>query len=511
MSENSNLYAQFAENWHPDSTFLTTPEGDRFSYTEVEKISAQVANFLTDLSIERGDRISVQAEKSIDYLWLFLGCLRGGFAFHPLNPAYTSSELEYFFSDAQPALVIADPNNPSMACDVATRANVELTLTMGSSGSGSFRDGYTKADSTHVIVDSHADDIAALLYSSGTTGQPTGIPLTHENIARNAAELSAFWGFQRDDVLLHALPMFHTHGLFIALNCTFMSGSAVRYLSRFDAETIIDEFRNATVMMGVPTYYTRLLASPRLDRACCAGIRLFTSGSAPLREDTFEAFATRSGHRIVERYGMSETVVLTSNPLDGARKPGTVGLPLPSVELRIADESDQPLARDTVGRIQVRGPNVFKEYWRKPEKTAEDFTRDGFFDTGDQGRVDADGYLSIVGRAKDLIISGGLNVYPIEVELVLNENSAVKESAVIGVPHSDFGEAVVAVVVVEPGETFSEDKIRSFASESLAKFKLPKRVVLLDDLPRNAMGKVQKNLLRDEFRELFSSNWDAAS
>jgi malonyl-CoA/methylmalonyl-CoA synthetase len=506
MSENNNLFAKFAENWTQDSTFLTTPEGQDVSYGEAEGISAQVANYLADLSINPGDRISVQAEKSIDYLWLFLGCLRAGFAFHPLNPAYTSSELEYFFSDAEPALVIADPDNGSKASDVATRAKVRQTLTMDKSGSGSFRHGYLKASRSHQVVNSKADDIAALLYSSGTTGQPKGIPLTHENIAVNAAELSATWGFTRDDVLLHALPMFHTHGLFIALNCTFMSGSAVRYLSRFDAETVIDEFQNATVMMGVPTYYTRLLSSPRLDKARCRSIRLFTSGSAPLREDTFEEFETRSGHRIVERYGMSETVVLTSNPIDGARKPGTVGRPLPGVELRIADAADKPLADDGVGRIQVRGANVFKAYWRKPEKTAEDFTADGYFDTGDQGRLDADGYLSIVGRAKDLIISGGLNVYPIEVELALNEYAMIKESAVIGIPHDDFGEAVVAVIVLELDAIFDEIAVRDFCAQSLAKFKLPKRVVAVEELPRNAMGKVQKNILRNQYRELFSNN-----
>ena len=506
MNNNPNLYAQFAENWNLEKTFLTTPQGTYYSYADAERISAQVANFLAGLSINPGDRVSVQAEKSIDYLWLFLGCLRGGFAFHPLNPAYTASELEYFFSDAGSTLVVFDPDNASTAGAVAGRLKVPHTLTMSSSGDGSFREGYLQGSDSHCVVESRRSDVAALLYSSGTTGQPKGIPLSHDNIAVNASELSTAWGFEESDVLLHALPMFHTHGLFIALNCTFMSGSAVRYLSRFDAEVVIDEFENASVMMGVPTYYTRMLSSDRLDKSCCKSIRLFTSGSAPLREDTFEEFESRTGHRIVERYGMSETVVLTSNPLDGARKPGTVGLPLAGVELRIADAADNPLADNEVGRIQVRGRNVFNEYWCKPEKTAEDFTADGYFDTGDQGRLDSDGYLSIVGRAKDLIISGGLNVYPIEVELVLNEDEAISESAVVGVPHADFGEAVVAVVVNAPNAEFDEQIIQELAAQSLAKFKLPKRILAVDKLPRNAMGKVQKNVLRDQFQDLFAQN-----
>jgi malonyl-CoA/methylmalonyl-CoA synthetase len=328
--------------------------------------------------------------------------------------------------------------------------------------------------------------------------------LTHRNIGVNAAELTAAWGFRREDVLLHALPMFHTHGLFIALTCTLMSGSSVRYLARFDADTVIDELASASVMMGVPTYYTRLLNSARFDAKCCASIRLFTSGSAPLREDTFHEFAERTGQSIVERYGMTETVVLTTNPLGGARKAGTVGLPLPSVEVRIADANDRSLPVNEIGRIQVRGPNVFGEYWRKPEKTAEDFTDDGYFNTGDQGRIDEDGYVTIVGRAKDLIISGGLNVYPVEVEQVLNECGSVSEAAVIGVPHSDFGEAVVAVVIAAPSVTLDETAVIAFARERLAGFKLPKRVIAVDALPRNAMGKVQKNVLRERYATILT-------
>jgi malonyl-CoA/methylmalonyl-CoA synthetase len=506
MNDNCNLFAKFAVNWRDSATFLSTPEGARYTYEDVWRLSAQVAQSIRDIGLVPGERVSVQAEKSVDYLWLFLGCLRGGFVFHPLNPAYTRVELEYFFSDAEPALVIFDLNNSSQAGAVASKVGVPRTLTLGRDGSGTFRDGYQKAHADATVVHCEASDMAALLYSSGTTGQPKGIPLTHGNISVNATELRDAWGFTENDVLLHALPMFHTHGLFIALNCTFMSGSAVRYLSRFDPDSVIDEFDNASVMMGVPTYYTRLLGSNRLNAEVCRSIRLFTSGSAPLREDTFIEFETRTGHRIVERYGMSETVILTSNPLDGPRKPGTVGIPLPSVELRIVDERGAALPDDNVGRIQVRGPNVFSEYWRKPEKTAEDFTSDGFFDTGDQGRTDAQGYVSIVGRAKDLIISGGLNVYPIEVEQTLNECESIVDSAVIGVPHDDFGEAVVAIIVLDENALFDEDQIRAFARERLASFKLPKKIITVAELPRNTMGKVQKNLLRDEYKNILGSS-----
>ncbi len=506
MNSENNLFSKFAANWDPDATFLTTPAGEEYCYGDLLRLSGQVAQLLTDLGIQSGDRVSVQAEKSIDYLWLYLGCLRGGFAFHPLNPAYTKVELDYFFNDAEPALVVYDPANKSKANEVALAAGVERLYTMTGDGGGSFRDAYRAAASTDEVAPSKPDDTAALLYSSGTTGQPKGIPLTHANIAINAQELARAWAFSRDDVLLHALPMFHTHGLFIALNCTLMTGSSVRYLPRFDAESVIDEFAKSTVMMGVPTYYTRLLKSPQLNANVCRPIRLFTSGSAPLREDTFNEFASRTGQTIVERYGMSETVVLTSNPIKGARKAGTVGIALPSVAVRIADDDNKPLPIGDIGRIQVRGPNVFQEYWRKPEKTAEDFTTDGYFDTGDQGRLDDEGYVSIVGRAKDLIISGGLNVYPIEVEQTLNESPLVQETAVIGVPHADFGEAVVAVVIVDPNVTFDEEQVRAFGRERLASFKLPKRVIAVDDLPRNVMGKVQKNLLRERYGDLMNQN-----
>jgi len=502
MDDTINLYARFKRNWRDNDVFLTTPAGDRLSYAELDTLTGQVSGWLGGCGVVPGDRISVQVEKSIDFILLYLGCLRGGFVFHPLNPAYTAAELAYFFGDAEPALVVFDPGNKSGADAVAQQCGVPRIFSMAADGSGTARDAYSAARSNAEIFDVHAGDLAALLYSSGTTGQPKGIPLTHSNIGVNAAELTAAWRFTRDDVLLHALPMFHTHGLFIALTCTLMSGSSVRYLDRFDADTVVDELAGASVMMGVPTYYTRLLASPRFDARCCESIRLFTSGSAPLREDTFHEFAERTGHVIVERYGMTETVVLTTNPLDGARKAGTVGLPLPSVEVRIADMEDNRLPVNEIGRIQVRGPNVFGEYWRKPGKTAEDFTADGFFNTGDQGRIDEDGYVAIVGRAKDLIISGGLNVYPAEIEQVLNECAGVGEAAVIGVPHADFGEAVVAVITAARAGAPEEAAVIAFARDRLAGYKLPKRVIAVEDLPRNAMGKVQKNVLRERYAEL---------
>lgn len=506
MSGDHNLFAIFSAQWDRSATFLTTPAGEHYTYGDALSASGQVAQFLADAGVRVGDRVSVQAQKSVEFVWLYLGCLRAGIAFHPLNPAYTEHELEYFFTDAAPAMVIYDPANPANVRGVATAAGVARIDTMAADGRGSFRDGRRAAQITTSIVHSGADDIAVLLYSSGTTGRPKGIPLSHGNIGANASGLSKAWGFARHDVLLHALPMFHAHGLLIALNCTLISGSAVRYLPRFDPQAVIDDLVDASVMMGVPTFYTRLLSSKHLDKTCCRSIRLFISGSAPLRTDTFDAFAARTGHRIVERYGMSETVVLTSNPIDGARKAGTVGVPLPGIAVRVADANDRPLPSGDIGRIQVRGPNVFAAYWRKPEKTAADFTADGFFDTGDQGSFDHDGYLSIVGRAKDLIISGGLNVYPIEVEQILNDSGLVREAAVIGVVHEDFGEAVIAIVVPDPAIAFDETRIRNFASERLARFKLPKRVIAVDSLPRNAMGKVQKNLLRERFRDLLSTS-----
>ena len=499
-----NLYARFAAHWDDAAIFLSTPTGEQYTYGDVDRLSGQVAGYLTELGVVAGDRVSVQADKSVDYLWLYLACLRSGAIFHPLNTAYTAAELKYFFNDAEPKLVIYDPANPADARAVAAVCGAANCASMATDGQGTFRDGYMQAPTRSTIIPSKPDDPAVLLYSSGTTGQPKGIPLSHENVGVNAFTLRDAWGFTRDDVLLHALPMFHAHGLFISLSCSLASGSEMRYLTKFAVDDVIDALPRATVMMGVPTYYTRLLGAPRFNGACCKTIRLFTSGSAPLRVDTFEAFEQRTGQRIVERYGMSETVVISTNPLEGARKPGTVGLPLAGVDLRIANAAGDSLAIGQVGRIQVRGANVFNAYWRRPDKTAEDFTADGFFDTGDQGFLDDDGYVTIVGRMKDLIISGGLNVYPIEVEQVINEIEGVAESAVIGVPHPDFGEAVVAVVTINGDEQPPEAHIRDQAATSLANFKVPKRVICVDELPRNAMGKVQKNLLRERYCTLFN-------
>ena len=381
-----------------------------------------------------------------------------------------------------------------------SKLKIPHLFTLDADGSGSLQELSAATSDSAVLVEKAADDMACLLYSSGTTGVPKGIVLTHGNLYENAATLVQAWGFSEEDVLLHALPIFHVHGLFVALGCVLLSGASMRWLAGFDAEKVIRLMPECSSMMGVPTYYTRLLASEGFNRDVAAHMRLFVSGSAPLLEETFYKFEERTGHRILERYGMTETNMNTSNPLHGERKAGTVGPPLPGVEVRICDDSGSELPAGEIGNLQVRGKNVFREYWRMPEKTAEDKGEDGFFNTGDKGVIDEDGYVSIVGRSKDMIISGGLNVYPVEVEGVINELDGVKESAVIGVPHADFGEAVVAVVVMLKDKTLEENIVISDLKQKLAGFKVPKRVIFVDELPRNTMGKVQKNLLRDSYQ-----------
>lgn len=499
---NPNLYQTFRDQWDLEGSFLNDDHGNQLSYGDADFQSALVAGALSSLGLKPGDRVSVQAEKSTDYLWLYFGCLRGGFIFHPLNPAYTKSELEYFFNNAEPGVVIYDESR-SDTLDAARQAGVRHLYTQGKDGSGSFRELRSEQTPLARIETVAADDPAVLLYSSGTTGKPKGIPLSHKNIATNAFALSRAWQFAGEDVLLHALPMFHAHGLFISLGCVLSTGARMIYQSKFDPEQVLAAIPEATVMMGVPTYYTRLLAHGGLNAANCAHIRMFVSGSAPLRKDTFETFEQQTGHAIVERYGMSETIIQTTNPVDGVRKAGTVGLPLPGVEIRVVDENDQVLANNEIGDIQSRSESTFLAYWRNPEKTKEDFTADGFLRTGDQGFLDDDGYLSIVGREKDLVISGGLNVYPAEVEQVINEFDGVEESAIIGVPHTDFGEAVVAVVVPLSGSELNADNIVTKSKTLLANYKVPKAVMIVDALPRNSMGKVQKNVLREQYERFF--------
>ena len=497
----THFQRQFAA--HADDELLCTEQDKSYSYLDIDMRSAQFARYLTDLGISPGDRISVQVEKSPETLCLYLACLRAGFVYHPLNMGYKSRELEYFLGDADPAVVICDARNEGSVGSVASAAGIDHLLTLNPDGSGTLPDRASESPAEFDTLHRNKDDLAALLYSSGTTGVPKGIMLTHYNLVSNTEALIGAWGFTADDRLLHALPIFHVHGLFVAIGCALLSGASMRWLPAYDAQQVVHYLPECTVLMGVPTYYTRLLSEQSFTAKVAENVRLFISGSAPLLAETFVEFETRTGQRILERYGMTETNMNTSNPLHGERKPGTVGPPLPGVEARICDDDGIVLDVGEIGNLQVRGPNVFVGYWKMPEKTAEDFTDDGYFNTGDNGRIDSDGYVSIVGRTKDLIITGGLNVYPKEVELFIDDLQGIIESAVIGVPHADFGEAVVAVVVPEADGTLDEGGIINAAKEKLANFKVPKRVVFVDELPRNTMAKVQKNLLRESYDKLF--------
>jgi malonyl-CoA/methylmalonyl-CoA synthetase len=503
VSDVPNLYARFAAHFpDPASPLLETGDGAVLTYGEVERESARLANCLAAAGLAAGDRVSVQVEKSPQALLLYLACLRAGLVFHPLNPAYTAAELDYFLRDAEPAAVVADPARSEELFRLAHAAGARILHTLDAHGGGSLWPASRACADAQRVGEVGEDTLAALLYSSGTTGKPKGIGLTHRNLGVNAEALTRAWGFTAADCLLHALPMFHVHGLFIALGCTLLSGSRMLFHAKFEADAVIAALPRATVMMGVPTYYTRLLNHPGLDASACRSVRLFTSGSAPLLAETLTAFEGRTGQRILERYGMTETSVIASNPLVGERKPGAVGLPLPGMGVRVVDDQDAPVAVCAIGHVQVRGESVFQGYWRRPDKTREDFTADGWFRTGDDGFFDADGYLSLVGRGKDLIISGGLNVYPSEVETVLDALPAILESAVIGLPHADFGEQVVAVLVLRPGAGFDEQATRATVRRQLAGYKLPKQYVVVDALPRNAMGKVQKNVLRAHYAAL---------
>jgi malonyl-CoA/methylmalonyl-CoA synthetase len=488
----------------PQRVAIETVDGARLSYAELDGRCARLAARLARLGVGRGDRVAVQVEKSVTNLLLYLACVRRGAVFLPLNTAYTDAELDYFFADAEPALIVCDPARRAEVAALAGTAAARIA-TLDDTGRGDLVADLER-ETPHAAIAPVADDnLAALLYTSGTTGRAKGAMLTHRNLAANALTLVDAWGFSAADVLLHVLPLYHVHGLFVACNTALFAGARLLFLPRFDAAEALEALPRATVMMGVPTHYTRLLAQDGLSAARCPGVRLFVSGSAPLLEDTFREFQARTGHRILERYGMTETGMNTSNPLVGERRPGSVGLALRGVELRVADETGRVLGPEEIGVLEVRGPNVFKGYWRMPEKTAEEFRADGFFITGDLARIGADGYVSIVGRAKDLIISGGLNVYPKEIERVIDELPGVVESAVIGIPHPDFGEAVAAVVVATPGAAPDETTVIAAVRERLAGFKVPKRVWFADSLPRNAMGKVQKNALRARHRNAFAA------
>ena len=502
MSE--NLYAAFhLDLCDPKKPFLRTPEGRVVTYADLEAGSGRMANALQDLGVKPGDRVAVQVEKSPEVVLLYLACLRAGAVYLPLNTAYTLAELAYFIGDAEPALVVCDPKSREGIARIAA-GSAAAVETLDAKGEGSLADRAAAQPPAFADVARTGEDLAAILYTSGTTGRSKGAMLTHANLAANARVLMRQWRFTVDDVLLHALPIFHIHGLFVAMNVTLMAGASLILLPKFDPDAMIRLLPEATVMMGVPTFYVRLLQDARLNRELTGSVRLFVSGSAPLLAETHRQWRERTGHAILERYGMTETGMNTSNPYDGERVAGTVGPPLPGVDLRIADpETGAPLPQGEVGMIEVRGPNVFKGYWRMPEKTQAEMRPDGFFITGDLGLIDERGYVQIVGRGKDLIITGGYNVYPKEVETEIDALPGVIESAVIGLPHPDLGEGVTAVIAAERESPRDEAAVLKALSERLAGFKRPKRVLFVDDLPRNTMGKVQKAALREAHKGLY--------
>ena len=511
MAQHQNLFAALRANFPADldATAIETCDTAArlyYSWSDIDHASARIANLLASLELPDGARIAVQTEKSVESLLLYLAVLRAGFVYLPLNTAYQQGEIEYFIGNAEPSVVVCSPRNFAWVSPLAFKAGVENVFTLGDDRTGSLLERAAWHSDEQTPAAKRAGDLAAILYTSGTTGRSKGAMLTHGNLVSNARTLHGYWGWQPNDVLIHALPVFHVHGLFVASHGALIAGAKLLWFNKFEPKATIARFPQATVFMGVPTLYVRLLAEPALTREACASMRLFVAGSAPLLPETFAAWRERTGHTIVERYGMSETVMLTSNPYhakDGERRAGTVGYPLPGVQVRVHDDKGQPCRDGEVGGIEVKGPNVFSGYWRMPEKTAEEFTPDLWFKTGDVGKIDERGVVTIVGRSKDLIISGGYNVYPAEIEGVLNERVGVAESAVIGVPHPDFGEAVVAVVVAMPGATVDSAALIADLKGRIANFKVPKRVFVEAELPRNQMGKVQKNLLREQHKGLF--------
>src|SRR5438034_1250416 len=493
---NANLFSRLFDGLDdPTRLAIETIDGQRVSYGEVISRAGQMANVLMSRGVKPGDRVAAQTEKSVPGLVLYLAAVRAGAVYLPLNTAYTLNELEYFIGDAEPSLVVCDPSKAEGIGAIAAKVNAKVE-TLGADGKGSLTDAAAKAKPEFATVARANDDLAAILYTSGTTGRSKGAMLTHDNLASNSLSLVDYWRFSKDDVLIHALPIYHTHGLFVASNVTLFARAAMIFLPKLDPELIIKLMARATVLMGVPTFYTRLLQSPALSHESTKHMRLFVSGSAPLLADTHREWAARTGHAVLERHGMTETNMNTSNPYDGERVPGAVGHPLPGVSVRVTDpETGKEIARDEIGMIEVKGPNVFRGYWRMPEKTKSEFRDDGFFITGDLGKIDPKGYVHILGRGKDLVISGGFNVYPKEIESEIDAMPGVIESAVIGVPHADFGEGVTAVVVCNKGAKVDESSVLKALDGRLAKFKMPKRVIVVDELPRNAMGKVQKNIL----------------
>jgi len=501
---NSNLFARLFDRLDdPSRLAIETAAGQRISYGELISHAGQMANVLVARGVKVGDRVAAQTEKSVASLVLYLATVRAGAIYLPLNTAYTLNELEYFIGDAEPALVVCDPAKASGIALLAAKVGAGVE-TLDAEGKGTLTEAAKAADPAFETVPRGDDDLAAILYTSGTTGRSKGAMLSHDNLASNSLTLVDYWRFTDKDVLIHALPIYHTHGLFVASNVTLFARASMIFLPKLDPELIIQLMTRASVLMGVPTFYTRLLQSPALSKESTGQMRLFISGSAPLLADTHREWAARTGHAVLERYGMTETNMNTSNPYEGDRVPGAVGFPLPGVSLRVTDpETGKLVPAGGIGMIEVKGSNVFKGYWRMPEKTNAEFRDDGFFITGDLGKIDERGYVHIVGRGKDLVISGGFNVYPKEIESEIDAMPGVIEAAVIGVPHADFGEGVTAVVVREKDAGIDEPTVLKGLDGKLAKFKMPKRVIFVDELPRNAMGKVQKNILRDNYADIY--------
>ncbi len=511
---NQNLFAALRAAFPKDlkATAIETDDGLHYSWADLDRASAMMANLLDSLNVPKGARVAVQVEKSVEAVMLYLATLRAGYVFLPLNTAYQSAEIEYFIGNAEPAVVVCSSKNFGWVSKIAFKAGTQHVFTLDDNRSGSLLERAAHCSDQHHVVQSKADDLAAILYTSGTTGRSKGAMLSHGNMLSNAQTLKKYWGWKPGDVLIHALPIFHVHGLFVAIHGALINGSKMIWLSKFDPKLVIAKMPEATVFMGVPTLYVRMLAEPSLTKAQASNMRLFIAGSAPLLLETFNEWQQRTGQTILERYGMSETVMLTSNPYAAdarypgqtERRGGTVGFPLPGVSLRVQDDEGKALPVGEIGGIQVKGPNVFGGYWRMPEKTKEEFTADGYFKTGDVGKIDERGYVVIVGRSKDLIISGGYNVYPAEIEGYINDMPGVSESAVIGVPHPDFGEVGVIALILKPSATLTAEAVLADLKAKLANFKIPKRCYVLQELPRNTMGKVQKNLLREQYKGLFA-------
>lgn len=502
---NKNLYTYFEQKFlrYSNRSFLVS-DHRTFKYDEIHNETGRYVSMFTEMQINKGDRIVVQVEKSIEAVLLYLACLRYGAIYIPLNPAYTKEEVEYFLQDSDPTLFVCIPERESSMRALATEIGIPNLISLGQNVDGSIFDKLMNLESSQHVANCSEDDLAAILYTSGTTGRSKGAMLTHHNLLSNALILLDYWCWDEDDVLLHALPIFHVHGLFVALHCALLNSSKVIFLDRFDTKRIIKELPNSTVMMGVPTFYVRLLRDNEFNKEKCSNMRLFISGSAPLLPETFYSFESLTGKKILERYGMTETGMLTSNPYNGDRIAGTVGYLLPTVKGRISNQNGQPVSDEEIGILEVKGPNIFTGYWGMPEKTASEFRNDGYFVTGDMASIDNTGRISIVGREKDLVISGGYNVYPKEIESILDEISGVNESCVIGLTHVDFGEAVTALIVEEKHSKTSEKEIFKNLKDKLAKYKHPKAIMFIDELPRNTMGKVQKNVLRLKYKEYYN-------